>query len=133
MISSAIPSVKYSLSGSALMFVNGSTATDFAADTTVCGSDAVSVGVTRLPDASAWPNCAAVEYRPDASIAIALVTAFSTDSGIELLMLRSDLGISEKRFAITACGVAPLNGRSPLNISYITQARLYWSLLPSRF
>jgi hypothetical protein len=38
MISSAMPSVKYSFSGSALMFAKGSTATDLAAETMGCGT-----------------------------------------------------------------------------------------------
>src|SRR5687768_6521435 len=102
MISSAIPSVKYSFSGSALRFAKGRTATDFAADTAACGSVAVSVGVDMLPDASACPNCATVKYRLDASVDIAFVTAFSTLSGIELLIVLTGRGISVNRFAIVA-------------------------------
>ncbi len=53
MISSAMPSVKYSFSGSLLMLAKGSTATDFAAETTGAGITAVSLGVCRLSDARA--------------------------------------------------------------------------------
>ena len=60
MISSAMPSAKYSFSASVLMLENGRTATDFADATTCCGIVAVSVGVTTLPDASACANCADV-------------------------------------------------------------------------
>src|SRR2546428_9135469 len=60
MISSAIPSAKYSLSGSLLMFANGNTATDFAADTLGCGNVAVSVGVVAELDARACANNAEV-------------------------------------------------------------------------
>ena len=77
------------------------------------------------PEQAAGANCAAVLYRPEASMAIALVTALSTRSGIELRNERTGFGISVKRFAITAWGVAPLNGRSPVSISYSTHPRLY--------
>ena len=70
-----MPSVKYSFSASALMFANGSTATDFAAEITGCGSEAVSVGVTRLPLARACAKVEVVAKRPAASVDIALVTA----------------------------------------------------------
>ncbi len=60
MISSAIPSVKYSLSGSALMLAKGSTATDLAADTACCGIVCVSVGVSRPLEPSALAKMAEV-------------------------------------------------------------------------
>jgi hypothetical protein len=50
-------------------------------------------------------------------MAIAFVTAFSTLSGIEFTTDRRERGISVKRFAMIDCGVAPLNGLSPVNIS----------------
>src|SRR5688572_5647870 len=105
MISSAMPSAKYSLSASLLMFENGSTATDFAEEIVGCGIVAVSVGVVRLPDASACANCAAVLYRCPMSVAIALVTARSTGSGMLLRSERGGAAVSVNRFAMTACGV----------------------------
>lgn len=60
MISSAIPSVKYSFSGSGLMFAKGITAMDFAAEIVGCGMVAVSVGVEVFPETSACANIAAV-------------------------------------------------------------------------
>src|SRR2546427_795091 len=77
MISSAMPSEKYSLSRSALMLTNGKTAIDFAAAAT----DRVPGGGDVAPDPSAWPNCAAVAYRSAGAFARALVTACSTHSG----------------------------------------------------
>jgi hypothetical protein len=125
MISSAMPSAKYSFSGSAVAFTNGRTATDFAAETVCCGSVCVSVGVVSDPEASACANIAAVLYRSSASVAIALLTARSTLSGIMLRIARRGLAISVKRLDITAWGVGPVNGRSPDSISYRTHARLY--------
>src|SRR6476620_4678198 len=125
MISSATPSAKYSFSGSALALTNGSTATDFAADIVGCGTVAVSVGVVIEPDASACENIAAVLYRADASVDIAFVIACSTLSGTLPLSERIDLGVSVKRFAITACAVGPLKALSPLSISYKTHASEY--------
>src|SRR5512140_378985 len=99
------------------MLVNGSTATDFAAETAALGRDAVSVGVIVLDELKAWANCAEVVYLAFASVAIARITAFSTFSGTSLRTARSGFGVSVKRFAMIACGVAPLNGRSPVIIS----------------
>src|SRR5665647_301954 len=83
MISSAIPSAKYSFSGSALMFANGSTATDLAADIALFGRVPVSVGVDIVSDASACANSAEVVNRSDESVAIAFDTAHSTLAGTE--------------------------------------------------
>ncbi len=117
MISSAMPSAKYSFSGSALMFANGRTATDFAADTGVFGIVSVSVGVAVCPETSACANNADVENLFDVSTAIALVTAQSTLAGTEDFRDCSGRGLSVKRFAMIDCGVLPLNGRSPEIIS----------------
>src|SRR5688572_19097471 len=102
MISSAMPSVKYSFSASALMFVNGRTAIDFADDTAGCGIVCVSLGVLRLVDASACAKRAAVLKRALASIAIALVRAFSTVSGTLLRTDRIAGTLSVNRLAMTA-------------------------------
>src|SRR5512141_3436299 len=99
MISSAIPSVKYSFSASALMLVKGRTAIDFAVETTGCGIVWVSLGVCRLFEASAWANSPAVRNRAVESVDIALLSAFSTFSGTVLRTERIDLGGSVNRFA----------------------------------
>src|SRR5687767_13529275 len=125
MISSAIPSAKYSFSASALMFANGSTATDFACDTVVFGKASVFVGVVSWPETSAWANSAEVANRPDPSVDIALVTAQSTLAGTDDRISCNGLGVSVNRFAMIDCGVFPLNGLSPEIISYSMQARLY--------
>src|ERR1700746_2394813 len=70
MISSAMPSLKYSFSGSALMFTNGRTAIDFVL-VAVGGGGVMPGGVLALGDVSACENCAAVAKRSDASFASA--------------------------------------------------------------
>src|SRR5512138_3371050 len=110
MISSAIPSAKYSFSASVLMLANGSTATDFADETACCGIVVVSVGVVILLDASACANCAAVLYRPPMSVDIARLRARATGSGTLLRISLTGRTLSVKRFAITDCGVGPVKG-----------------------
>src|ERR1700674_402802 len=61
MISSAIPSAKYSLSGSALMFANARTATDFAAETVGRRVGYLVMGAAIAPDPIAWANNAVLE------------------------------------------------------------------------
>ena len=121
MISSAMPSVKYSLFDSALMSANGSTATDFAADTVCCGIAITSDG----DESSACAKSAEVSNRSDGSVAIALLSARSTLSGMLLFTERIGVTDSVNRFARIACAVGPVNGRCPDNISYTTHARLY--------
>ena len=53
MISSVMPSLKYSLSGSALMLANGSTAIDFAPAVSSLDGDAVRPGSVTATDAKA--------------------------------------------------------------------------------
>src|SRR5687768_14516790 len=118
MISSAIPSAKYSFSGSALALTKGSTATDFAAATVGCGRVAMSVEVVSELEASACANIAAVLYLAAGSGDNALLTARSTLSGMLPRNERSGLAVSVNRFAITACAVGPVKARSPLSISY---------------
>src|SRR5678816_4427252 len=119
MISSAIPSAKYSFSASLLMFANGSTATDFADDTACCGNVVVSVGVDMLPDARACANCAAVLNRAAMSTAIALERAFASGSGTLLRTLLTDGTVSVNRLVMTACGVGPVNGLSPVSYTHL--------------
>src|SRR5687767_15839971 len=125
MISSAMPSAKYSFSGSALELTKGRTATDFAAPTVGWGRVAVSVGVVRELDASACAKRAAVLYLAAVSVDIALLTARSMLSGTLPRSDRSGFAVSVNRFAITAWAVGPVKARSPLSISYNMQARLY--------
>ncbi len=56
MISSAIPSAKYSFSASGLMLANGSTATDFADDTLGRGVVWMTIGAADAPDPIACAN-----------------------------------------------------------------------------
>ena len=80
MMSSVIPSLKYSFSGSALMFSNGNTATDFEAETAMaCAAPTAIATVAEVPKASA--NSPAVMKRSAGSLAIAFLTAASTSSG----------------------------------------------------
>ena len=111
MISSVIPSLKYSFSGSVLMFSNGSTATDFAAmtsSTIACAAPTAMATVAEVPSASA--NCAAVANRSAGTVAMAFFTAASTASGTSSRDARAD-GIGEvSRLAITAVRVLPRKG-----------------------
>ena len=105
MISSAMPSEKYSFSRSALMLTNGSTAIDFAAVAVVT----VPPGGDVTPDPpSAWPNCAAVAYRSAGSFASAFATACSTHSGTASRNARSAGTGSVKAWAMIAWAVGPV-------------------------
>src|SRR6185503_8521477 len=114
-----------SFSGSALALTNGRTATDLAAATVGCGRVAGSVAVAGELAASASANIANVSYLANGSDDIALLTARSTLAGMLPRIDRSGCGVSINRLTITACAVGPVNGRSPLSISYNMQARLY--------
>src|SRR5688572_31200097 len=109
MISSAIPSAKYSFSGSALALTKGSTATDLAAAIVGCGTGAKSAAVVDEAAASASANIASVSYLADASIDIALLTARSRLCGMLPRNDRSGFGVSINRLTITACAVGPVN------------------------
>ena len=80
-ISSVMPSLKYSFSGSALMFRNGSTAIEFAAAGAWTSAAAGSAPVTVLGWISAAMKSAAVANRSAGAFASARVTACSTQSG----------------------------------------------------
>src|SRR3989441_9680876 len=87
MISSAMPSVKYSFSGSALMLTNGSTAIDFGA----LAPAGVPGGVEPLEGhASAWADWAAVAERSVGALASAFRTAWSSHSATSSRGSRSD-------------------------------------------
>ena len=128
MISSAIPSVKYSFSGSALMLTNGSTAIDFGAVAVTTGTAPGGVAPAGL---SAWANWAAVANRSAGSFASALMTACSTQGGTASRTERSGGTGSVKHFTMIAWAVGPVNGVRPASISYSTHPRLYTSLRPS--
>ena len=125
MMSSVTPSLKYSFSGSALMFSNGSTATDRATVMSwsiACAVPTAIATVTGVPRASA--NRAADMNRSAGSVASAFFTAASTASGTSSRTARSDpIGLLN-RLAITASSVFPANGGWPTSISKSTQPRL---------
>src|SRR5215213_939655 len=98
MISSAIPSAKYSFSGSALALTNGRTATDLAVATVGCGTAAGSVSVLGELAASASANVANVSYLAKGSVDIALLTARSTLSGTLPRSERRGFAVSVNRF-----------------------------------
>ena len=125
MISSVIPSLKYSFSGSALMFVSGRTAMALAAGAGV--RPAATVAWAGAADPLTWrsasTNCAAVGNRSTGVLARARVSASSTASGTS--RVTRTLGMGEmNRLAMMAWAVAPVKGGSPVSISNSTQARL---------
>src|SRR5262245_21697482 len=116
MISSATPSVKYSFSGSALIFTNGNTAIDFVL--AVATLDVVIPGGVLEPGAfSACENWAAVGKRTAASFASACTTTGSSHSGRSPREPRSGGGGSVKHCAMIAWAVGPVNGVRPESIS----------------
>src|SRR5262245_43738441 len=109
-----MPSAKYSLSGSLLRLAKGSTAMD-RSRTDAC------------PEAAGEDNAAAkaaeVAKRSAGADASALAIAASTDDGIWGRNTRTDGTGPVSCLAMTACGVGPLNGGSPVSISYSTHPR----------
>ena len=108
MISSAMPSLKYSFSGSVLMFANGSTA--------------IEVGALPPPAAGAGGESASrkraiVANRSAGSRAMAMYTAASTCRGREGMAAESRGGALVNRCTRIASIVAPVNGGSPVSIS----------------
>ena len=123
MISSAMPSVKYPFSRSALMSANGSTAIDFGA---AAGFTVVwSPGVDTFGQTSALANSPEVGNRSRGSFDSAFVTASSISSGTLGSTLRSDGTGSVNRLLSTDCAVEPVNAFFPDRISYSMHARLY--------
>ena len=115
--SSVIPSLRYSLSVSGLAFTNGST----AMDRVIVGPRAVS----ELSAAtSADTNSAVLVKRCSGSFSRARSSARSTATGTSGRMPRMGRGVSITCFAMMVRGAAPLNGGSPVSISYTTHARL---------
>src|SRR6266550_6914118 len=114
MISSAIPSVKYSFSASALMFVNGRTAIDLT--TCAPSGTGVVVGVVTVLTTRALANSPEVEKRAAASRDSAFDRARSISSGTPSRTLLSDGTGCVKRLVSTACAVGPVKGLSPVSI-----------------
>ncbi len=113
MISSAIPSVKYSFSGSALMFTKGSTAIDLPSP-----EPRASGGVDIATDTvSACAKCDAVANRAAGVLASAFWMAESSHSGTSSRCARTLGTGSVKSRAMMACIVGPTNGGVPLIIS----------------
>ena len=114
MISSVIPSLKYSFSGSALMLARGSTAMALAAGALLGASGGVRWAAPFGRSTSAkW---AAVGKRSTAARASARVTTSSSPSGTSRIALTWGTG-ETNRLVMTACAVGPVNGTSPVSIS----------------
>ena len=108
MISSAIPSLKYSFSGSVLMFANGNTAMDFGASVPhVEAAVVASESRKRAIDAG---RCAG-------SRAIAVKTAASTCRCTPLRFVVTRGGCRVNRWTRIDSNVGPVNGGSPVSIS----------------
>ncbi len=119
MISSVMPSEKYSFSGSALMFLNGSTAIALGPACRLARRALRSRAVAadraqRLGEIGGGRVAIHRRARERAG------TAASTASGTSRVV--RTLGIGDtNRFAMIACGVTPVKGGSPVSISYSTQ------------
>jgi hypothetical protein len=125
MMSSVMPSLKYSFSGSVLMFSNGSTATDLPLSATCWMACAAPTAIaTVAAGVSASENWEAVLNRSAGTVAMAFRTAASTASGTSSRAERGDGAGELSRLAITAVRVDPRNGASPTSISYSTHPRL---------
>jgi len=126
MISSVMPSLKYSFSGSALRLASGSTAMALRAGE-AGGVRTATVPCPDEPMPFSWrrasTNAPAVAKRSTGVLASARDSTSSTASGTSRVI--RTLGTGEtNRLAITACAVAPVKGGSPVSISYSTQPRL---------
>ena len=121
MISSLIPSLKYSSSGSALMLTKGNTAIEVGAATAACS-----------PEASrAAANASAVSNRSAGDLASACMMAASMWAGTPPRRSRTEGTGSPKHLAMMARVVAPVYGGSPASISNSTQPSEYTSVRPS--
>ena len=120
MISSVIPSLKYSFSGSALMLVSGMTATDFCDGAARPVSVTVPVGVVPVPPRSnfsiASASAPAEAWRSTGVRARERVTSASTCSGTSRVARTCGIG-DMNRLAMIDCAVGPVNGGSPVSIS----------------
>lgn len=105
MTSSVMPSAKYSFSGSALKFWNGSTATEGACARPVAGA------------LSAFTKSATDANRSTGSLAMALARASSTSAGTSDRRRRTEGTGSTRRFVMIDWAVDPVYGGSPASIS----------------
>jgi len=88
----------------------------------LAGSRAAGVTTVVAPGrASASENCAAVPNRSAGSLESAVTTAASTCGGTVLRCSVIERGSSVITRAMMACAVGPVNGGSPVSISYSTQ------------
>ena len=122
MISSVIPSLKYSFSGSALMLASGSTTMDFSAGATPTGVVPDGVRSRCSATSSASANSAAVGKRSTGVRASARTIAWSTASGTSRIARACGTG-ARNRLEMMACALGPVKGCSPVSISYRTQPR----------
>jgi hypothetical protein len=112
MISSAIPSQKYSFSGSALTFANGSTATDGASSAS--GTSLDNAAVTPW---SASRSSRAERYRAPGSFSRQRETTAWSSRGASGRRVASGAGARSRMATITSVFVAPANGGAPHTIS----------------
>src|SRR5690348_16595866 len=77
-----------------------------------CASDGSAV--------SAAANSAAVANLSAGSLASAVSTAYSTAGGTVSRSVDTAVGLSLMTFATTACTLDPVNGGSPVSISFVT-------------
>ena len=83
----------------------------------------VGPGAGELASRNAFPNSAAVVKRSAGSFARPVSTACSMATGIVLRTSVGRSGSALRTFATTAWTLEPVNGGSPVNISYVTAAR----------
>ena len=110
--SSVMPSLKYSLSGSPLALVNGSTTIPRPQAATDTPTEAPAAGVC-----SAVTNSAALARRSAGSLASARTSARSTCGGASGRAARSGGGASVTCLAIVARAPSPRRGGAPASIS----------------
>ena len=120
MISSVIPSLKYSLSASALMLANGSTAIDLSVES---GSG----DFERRDSISSAP----VRNLFAGSRSRSLETARLIDPGTDGRKVTTAGAFVVNLCAMTEFVVGPVNGTFPVSISNIVQPSEYRSLRPS--
>ena len=80
---------------------------------------------------NASANSAVVGNRSAGVLARARRIASSTASGIVVRTIDGGDTMSSEWRAMIACAVGPEKGGAPTSISYVTHAKLYWSLRPS--
>ena len=125
MISSVIPSLKYSFSGSALRLTKGSTAIEASAVGWLPGMNAAAQPKPcPAASVSAEESPAAVANRSAGARASARAMIASTTSGISGLSVRSAGALSVSRWTSIALAVRPWNGGTPASASNSTQPRL---------